>query len=193
MFTGIITDIGEIAGIVHENGAKLTLSVPFSTDGVDIGASVACSGICLTVVEKSQNTLTFEASEETLSKTTLGNWQKGGAVNLERSLKEGDELGGHFVMGHVDAAAEVLKISTLEGAKNLTFSLPDEMLRLVAKKGSIAIDGVSLTVNAVQADTFEVAIIPHTEKVTTLAALKVGDKVNLEADVFARYSARLQE
>lgn len=193
MFTGIVTDIGQIAEIAHENGAKLTLGVPFSTGAVDIGASVSCSGVCLTVVEKRRNTLTFEASEETLGKTTLGSWQKGGAVNIERSLKAGDELGGHFVMGHVDATAEILKISPLEGAKNLTLSLPEAMLRLVAKKGSVAIDGVSLTVNALGKDTFEVAIIPHTEKVTTLGALKVGDKVNLEADVFARYSARLND
>ena len=193
MFTGIITDIGEIAGIVHESGTKLTLSAPFSTDSVKIGTSVACSGVCLTVVEKKQNTLVFEASEETLGKTSLGRWQKGTKINLERSLKAGDELGGHFVMGHVDAVAEILEISTLEGAKNLTLSLPGAMLSLVAKKGSVAIDGVSLTVNAVSNETFEVAIIPHTEKVTTLGRLKIGDKVNLEADVFARYSARLNE
>lgn len=193
MFTGIVTDIGEISEISLGNGAKLTLIVPFPTDAVAIGASLACAGICLTVTGRGENNLSFEASEETLAKTTLGSWQKGGKVNLERSLKAGDELGGHFVMGHVDATAEVLGISPLEGAKNMTLSLPEAMLRLVAKKGSVAIDGVSLTVNEVGKDTFVVAIIPHTEKVTTLGALKAGDKVNLEADVFARYSARLNE
>lgn len=193
MFTGIITDIGEIAEIAHENGAKLAFAVPFDTGPVKIGASVACSGICLTVVEKGENKLVFEASEETLAQTTLGGWQKGTKVNIERSLKAGDELGGHFVMGHVDAVAEILAITELEGAKNLTLSLPGEMTSLVAKKGSVAVDGVSLTVNTVSNVTFEVAIIPHTGKVTTLGALKVGDKVNLEADVFARYSARLDE
>ncbi|MHA1544043.1 MAG: riboflavin synthase [Alphaproteobacteria bacterium] len=193
MFTGIVTDIGEISEISLGNGAKLTLIVPFPTDGVAIGASVACSGICLTVTGKGENTLSFEASEETLGKTTLGSWLMGGKVNLERSLKAGDELGGHFVMGHVDATAEVLEVTKLEGAKNLTLSLPKAMLSLVAKKGSVAIDGVSLTVNEIGKSSFEVAIIPHTEKVTTLGALKAGDKVNLEADVFARYSARLIE
>ncbi len=193
MFTGIVTDIGEISEISLGNGAKLTLIVPFPTDMVALGASVACSGICLTVTGKGENTLSFEASEETLARTTLGSWQKGGKVNIERSLKAGDELGGHFVMGHVDATAEVLGISPLEGAINLTLSLARPMLSLVAKKGSVAVDGVSLTVNEVGKKRFEIAIIPHTGKVTTLGALKAGDKVNLEADVFARYSARLIE
>ncbi len=193
MFTGIVTDIGVVSQILRKNGAKLTLSVPFDTASVAVGSSLACAGVCLTVAGKGKTTLEFEASEETLARTTLGGWDKGSRVNLERSLRAGDELGGHFVMGHIDATAEVLAVSGLEGAQKLVLSLPETIAHLVAEKGSIAVDGVSLTVNKVEKNRFEVAIIPHTEKVTTLAGLKPGDKVNLEADVFARYSARLRE
>ncbi len=193
MFTGIITDIGTVRTIFMENGAKLTLAVPFDASGVTIGASVACNGICLTVTGRDDASLAFEASAETLARTTLGGWAEGDAVNIERSLKAGDELGGHMVMGHVDAVAKVLDIREIEGGQGITLELPSAIAHLVAEKGSVAVNGVSLTVNSVAEDRFEVAIIPHTSKVTTFKSLKSGDKVNLEADVFARYSARLKE
>ncbi len=193
MFTGIITDIGTVRAIVNENGAKLTLGVPFDVADVKIGASVSCNGICLTVAGKAEKSLSFDASAETLARTTLGAWAEGDEINIERSLKAGDELGGHMVMGHVDAVAKVLKISEIEGGKGITLELPGAIAHLIAEKGSIAVDGVSLTVNALGKGCFEGAIIPHTQAVTTFGSLKSGDKVNLEADVFARYSARLKE
>ncbi len=193
MFTGIITAVGAVQAISRESGAKLTLSVPFATEGVAIGASLCCNGICLTVTAKRAKALSFEASEETVVRTTLGAWATGTPVNLERSLKAGDELGGHMVMGHVDTFSEITAIEPIEGGKALTLTLPREIAHLVAEKGSIALDGVSLTVNGVGKDTFSVAIIPHTGAVTTFKGLKAGDKVNVEADVFARYSARFQE
>jgi len=193
MFTGIITAVGSVRALSRENGVKVTLDVPFVTNEVAVGASVACNGICLTVVDRGEKALTFEASEETLKRTTLGNWGEGTPVNLERSLKAGDELGGHMVMGHVDAVAEITAIEPIEGGKAMTLSLPAEIAHLVAEKGSVTLDGVSLTVNGVSGETFTVAIIPHTAAVTTFRNRKTGDKVNVEADVFARYSARLQE
>lgn len=193
MFTGIITNIGTVRTVSHGNGAKLTLSVPFATDDVTVGASVCCNGICLTVIGKDKESLSFETSAETLTRTTLGGWQVSDAINLERSLKAGDELGGHMVMGHVDAVAEILEISKIEGGRAFRFALPAPIAHLVAEKGSVTLNGVSLTVNRVKENHFEVALIPHTEAVTTFKSLKAGDKVNLEADVFARYSARLKE
>lgn len=193
MFTGIITDIGTVRTIFNKGGTKLTLGVAFDVADVKIGASVACNGICLTVTGRDEKGLSFEASAETLARTTLGTWAEGDEINIERSLKAGDELGGHMVMGHVDAVAKVLKISEIEGGKGITLEMPGAIAHLIAEKGSIAVDGVSLTVNAIGPGRFEVAIIPHTEAVTTFRSLKSGDKVNLEADVFARYSARLKE
>ena len=193
MFTGIISAVGEVQAISRENGAKLTLSVPFATDDVAIGASLACNGICLTVTGKGQKTLSFEASQETLERTTLGAWAAGAPVNLERPLKAGDELGGHMVMGHVDGVSKITAIEPIEGGQALTLTLPGAIAHLVAEKGSITLDGVSLTVNGIGKDTFSVVLIPHTGAVTTFGDLKAGDKVNVEADVFARYSARLQE
>lgn len=193
MFTGIITDIGTVRTIFNKGGTKLTLGVAFDVADVKIGASVACNGICLTVTGRDEKGLSFDASAETLARTTLGTWAEGDEINIERSLKAGDELGGHMVMGHVDAVAKVLKISEIEGGKGITLEMPGAIAHLIAEKGSIAVDGVSLTVNAIGPGRFEVAIIPHTEAVTTFRSLKSGDKVNLEADVFARYSARLKE
>ena len=193
MFTGIITDIGTVKALETGNGAKLTLSVPFDAGSVAIGASVCCAGVCLTVTEKGGNWLSFDASEETLNRTTIGGWKDGTPVNMERSLKAGDELGGHMVMGHVDAVGEVMTIEEMDGGEKFIFSLPKPIAHLVAEKGCISVDGVSLTVNGAGPDTFDLAIIPHTKKVTTFKSLKKGDKVNLEADIFARYSARLNE
>ena len=193
MFTGIISAIGTVQEISRENGLRLTLSVPFSTADVAIGASLACNGICLTVSGKSDETLYFDASEETLARTTLGGWKIEDEINIERPLKAGDELGGHMVMGHVDAVVEILEIRKIEGGRAFRFVLPASIAHLVAEKGSVTLNGVSLTINGVEKDTFSVAIIPHTEAVTTFKSLKVSDKVNLEADVFARYSARLKE
>ena len=193
MFTGIVTDVGEVRALEKAGGAKLVLSVPFATDKVAIGASVCCAGACLTVTEKGPDWLAFDASEETLRRTTIGGWKPGTPVNLERSLKAGDELGGHVVMGHVDAVSEVRDVKSAGNADIFTFSLPKNIAHLVAEKGSIAVDGVSLTVNAVAGDEFSVAVIPHSKAVTAFKSLKKGDKVNVEADIFARYSARLQE
>ena len=193
MFTGIISAVGKVKAITHENGAKLVLGTPFVVVDVAMGASIACNGICLTVMEKGDKTLSFEASQETLDRTTLGGWGTSTPVNLERSLKAGDELGGHMVMGHVDGVAEITAIQPIEGGKAVTLTLPAAITHLVAEKGGIAVDGVSLTVNQVGDNDFTVAIIPHTGAVTTFKDLGVGDKVNVEADVFARYSARLQD
>ena len=193
MFTGIITDIGRVRTISAKNEAKLTLEVPFDATGVKIGASVACNGICLTVTERGENSLSFDATAETMARTTLGSWIEGDQINIERSLKAGDELGGHMVMGHVDAVAKVMEIRDIDGGRGITLELPGGIAQLVAEKGSVTVNGVSLTVNSVGEGQFEVALIPHTEAVTTFKALKAGDKVNLEADVIARYSARLKD
>lgn len=193
MFTGIVTDIATVRSLDKANGTGLALAVPFATSGIDVGASICCAGVCLTVVEKGPRWLRFDASEETLKRTTIDGWKQGTPVNIERALKASDALGGHIVMGHIDAIAEVLDIVPMEGGEKFTFSLPKSIAHLVAEKGCIAIDGVSLTVNGVAAESFDLVIIPHTKQATTFKSLKKSDKVNLEADIFARYSARLNE
>ena len=193
MFTGIVTETGTVREMKRDKGARLVLSVPFDTAQVAIGASISLAGACFTVKEKGNDWLSFDVSGETLSRTTLGGWKEGDEVNIERPLKVGDELGGHLVLGHVDGVAEVLEQSVMEGTKEFTFSLPAHVAHLVAEKGSIAVNGVSLTLNSVTRDTFRVSIIPHTVAETTFKTLKKGDKVNLEADIFARYSARQHE
>jgi riboflavin synthase len=199
MFTGITTDVGEVVAVEPkaEGLRRLKVACTYPRAGIAIGASIAHSGVCLTVVETGeQGGRTFfavDAAAETLSMTTAGAWAPGTRLNLERALKVGDELGGHIVAGHVDGAAELVAREDLTDMARLTLRAPRDLMRFVATKGSVALDGVSLTVNAVTADTFAVLIIPHTLSVTTLGSAKSGDKMNLEIDLMARYAARLME
>ena len=197
MFTGLVSGVGEVADIRpigHGKDASFTIRAPAGfLDGAAVGASIACSGCCLTATSLQGNHFTVEASAETLSLTTLSGWAPGRSVNLERSLRLGDELGGHLVSGHVDGLGELVSASPEQGSLRLTFRLPPSLARFVAVKGSIAVDGVSLTVNAVSAESFAVNIIPHTAAATTLGGLQANDPVNLEIDTLARYVARLGE
>jgi riboflavin synthase len=199
MFTGIVTDIGEVIAVEPraEGLARLKIACRYDPDTIDTGASIACSGVCLTVVGRGRDGnrgwFAVDAAAETLRVTTIGGWQRGTRVNLERALKVGDELGGHIVAGHADGLAQVLRREDLTDMARFTFRAPAELARFVPPKGSVALDGVSLTVNEAAQDTFSVLIIPHTLEVTTLAALAVGDSVNLEVDLMARYAARLME
>lgn len=197
MFTGIVTDVGEVLRLSGEKDRRITLRSAYPPEELALGASVACSGVCLTVTEKGAdaggNWFTVDASAETLRITTLGGWKAGTKINLERPLKVGDELGGHIVSGHVDGVARLAAAVPETNSKRLSFEVPAGLSRFIAQKGSIAVDGVSLTVNGVQAGRFEVNVIPHTLAVTTLGALEPGDAVNIEIDVMARYLARLSE
>ncbi|MFW5832791.1 MAG: riboflavin synthase [Pseudomonadota bacterium] len=190
MFTGIVTHIGRVLSVEGTTDRRLTVASELDYASLPLGASVAHSGICLTVVEKGPGRHVVEASAETLARTTLGTWQPGTALNLETSLKLGDELGGHFVFGHVDATAEILTIAEDGECWRLEVALPAELAAMVAVKGSIAVDGISLTVNDVAADRFALTIVPYTWQHTSLADRRVGDAVNLEADMLARYVAR---
>lgn len=191
MFTGIITDIGRVRSVERQGDTRFTIETAFDMDAVPIGASIANNGVCLTVVEKGPGWFAVQASAETLSKTTLGGWVAGTRVNLERSLKLGDELGGHLVYGHVDGVATVADIRPDGESVRLTFEAPAGLEKYVASKGSVALDGVSLTVNEVDGARFGINIIPHTQIATTFGDLKPGDKVNMEVDMLARYVARL--
>ena len=193
MFTGIITDVGRVRAIQHADDGRLEIETAFDTGDIAIGASVACSGCCLTVIEKGAGWLAFEASGETRRLTTLGTWHEGTTVNLERALKAGDELGGHIVSGHVDGMAELVALETEGESLKLTFRAPDALAPFIAAKGSVTLDGVSLTVNTALARDFTVNIIPHTQEQTTLGGLAVGGAVNLEIDMLARYVARLMQ
>ena len=193
MFTGIITDVGRVRAIQHADDGRLEIETAFDTGDIAIGASVACSGCCLTVIEKGAGWLAFEASGETRRLTTLGTWHEGTTVNLERALKAGDELGGHIVSGHVDGMAELVARETEGESLKLTFRAPDVLAPFIAAKGSVTLDGVSLTVNTALARDFTVNIIPHTQEQTTLGGLAVGGAVNLEIDMLARYVARLMQ
>jgi len=193
MFTGIVTHLGRIRRVEGASDRRLWIASELAYDAVPLGASIAHSGVCLTVVEKADGAHVVEASAETLACTTLGDWHAGTAVNLETSLKLGDELGGHFVFGHVDAVAELLEIEPVGDSWRLAVALPAELASMVAVKGSIAVDGISLTVNAVHTDRFELMIVPYTWEHTTLAERAVGDRVNLEVDMLARYVARQLE
>ena len=199
MFTGITNDLGEVIE-VHEKAEELrrmTIGCNYNPDSIEIGASIACSGICLTVVGRgrtgNRSTFAVDAAAETLRMTTAKDWRRGTKVNLERSLRLGDELGGHMVSGHVDGIAEVVARDDFLDSASLSFRVPGALSRFIAPKGSVALDGVSLTVNEAEGDTFSVLIIPHTMQVTTLGALAPGAKVNLEVDLMARYAARLLE
>jgi riboflavin synthase len=199
MFTGIVTDIGEVRSVTAraDNLHRLKIACSYPRAGIADGASIACSGVCLTVVasgeEDGRTWYAADAAAETLRLTTAGSWRHGTRLNLERALKIGDELGGHLVSGHVDGIAELAVREDLTDMARLVFRAPGPLARFIATKGSVALDGVSLTVNEVDRETFAVLIIPHTLRVTTLGALRVGHPVNLEVDQMARYAARLME
>jgi len=199
MFTGIVTGLGEVRAIAPIGGGqdmRLVIGVPegwANMASIPLGASIACSGCCLTAIETGPDWFAVTASAETLSKTTLGIWRVGTSINLERPLKVGDELGGHIVAGHVDGLGEVVAAVPDQGSTRWRFMVPPAIARYIAPKGSVAIDGVSLTVNEVSGETFGVNIIPHTAAVTAFGLLKVGDRVNIEIDTVARYVARLTE
>jgi len=198
VFTGIVTDIGRIRAITvtgkgsgEGEGRRFEVETAFDVADIDIGGSIAHAGACMTVVEKGDTWYAIEVSGESLSKTTLGAWDDGTAVNLERAMRLGDELGGHMVSGHVDGVGEVTARVNDGDSVRFTFRTPDDLAKYLAPKGSITIDGVSLTVNEVEGDQFGINVIPHTQEVTTIGNLQVGDKVNLEIDMLARYVARL--
>lgn len=195
MFTGIITDIGTVRAVAAnaDHDTRYEIETAFDLSDVAIGASIACSGACLTVIEKTDNRFAVQASGETLAKTTLGNWQEGTRINLERALKMGDELGGHIVTGHVDGVGTVVATENVQDSLRIDIEAPLDIARYIATKGSVTVDGVSLTVNAVDNRVFSLNIIPHTQQETTLGSLGVGAPVNLEIDVLARYVARLNE
>ena len=196
MFTGIVTDIGRIVEVRQAGDLRARIATRYDVSGIDIGASIACDGVCLTVVAlgaEPEGWFDVEISAETVSKTNVGAWAAGARVNLERALKVGDELGGHIVSGHVDGLAEVVSVRPEGGSVRVRFRAPDALARFIAPKGSVALNGTSLTVNEVDGAEFGVNFIPHTQEVTTWGAVAVGDQVNLEVDTMARYVARLRE
>ena len=194
MFTGIVTDIGRVRSVRQtERDRRYEIETAWDTAGIDIGASISHAGCCLTVTEKGAGWFAVEVSGETLSKTTLGGWRERDPVNLERAAKLGDELGGHIVSGHVDGLGRVVSVTPEGGSHRIDIIAPAPLHRYIAAKGSITVDGVSLTVNAVEGQVFGLNIIPHTWDATTLGGLKAGDAVNLEIDMLARYLARWQE
>jgi len=197
MFTGIITDVGSVQLIAKRGDTTIKIATAYDPASIAIGASIACAGACLTVIAKGghegEGWFSVEASAETLSKTTLGSWAVGTRVNLERSLKVGEEIGGHIVSGHVDGVGDVVSVAPEGDSTRIKIRAPKQLAKFIAAKGSIALDGTSLTVNDVDGNAFGVNVIPHTSKVTTWGAVKPGDKVNIEIDMLARYLARLKE
>ncbi|MCH2168043.1 MAG: riboflavin synthase [Oceanicola sp.] len=193
MFTGIITDIGTIAALEQRGDLKARIACNYAVDSIDIGASIACDGVCLTVIDRAENWFDVEISAESVSKTNLDVWEVGRKVNLERALRVGDELGGHIVSGHVDGVAEIVEMRDEGDSTRYVFRAPPALARFVAPKGSVALNGTSLTVNEVDGATFGVNLIPHTKEVTTWGQSAVGDRINIEIDTLARYVARLAE
>ena len=196
MFTGIITDIGTVLALQRQGDLRARIGTSYDVDGIDIGASIACDGVCLTVVDlgrSPQNWFEVQISGETLSCTTLGGWGPGHRVNLERALRVGDELGGHIVSGHVDGLAQVIGIRPEGDSLRVTFRAPQALAGFIAPKGSVALNGTSLTVNEVDGTDFGINFIPHTRQATTWGDVAEGDAVNLEIDTLARYVARLRE
>lgn len=205
MFTGIVTDIGEIDDIAQRGDTRIRIRTGYDVEDIALGASIACDGVCLTVVETGRNGpqsdgqstaqgwFAVDASAETLARSTLGGWVPGQRINLERALKVGDELGGHIVSGHVDGLAEVLEARPEGDSMRYRFRAPPEFARFIAEKGSVALNGTSLTVNEVEGAEFGVNIIPHTAQVTTWGVIGAGDRLNLEIDLMARYVARLAD
>lgn len=196
MFTGIITDVGHVLELEKQGDLRARIGTRFDVDGIDIGASIACNGVCLTVValgRTPQNWFDVQISAETVGATNVGGWATGTRLNLERALKVGDELGGHIVSGHVDGVAEVVALRDEGDSTRVTFRAPDALARFIAPKGSVALDGTSLTVNEVAGQDFGINFIPHTKTATTWGSVAVGDLINLEIDTMARYVARLRE
>jgi len=193
MFTGIVTDVGTVRRIERRGDTRYVIATHYRTDDIDIGASIACAGVCLTVVDKDKETFSVDVSAETLSKTSLSGWTEGTPVNLERALRMGDELGGHVVSGHIDGVGEIVSITAEGDSRRFRFRVPAALARYIAPKGSVALNGTSLTVNDVEGCEFGVNIIPHTQAVTTWGHARQGDAVNVEIDMLARYVARLAE
>ena len=196
MFTGIVTDIGEVLETERRGDLRARIGTAYDVEGIDIGASIACDGVCLTVIalgRAPRNWFDVEISAETLSKTNLDHWEPGKRINLERALKVGDELGGHIVSGHVDGLAEVVALRPEGDSLRVTFRAPHALAGFIAPKGSVALNGTSLTVNEVEGTDFGINFIPHTQKATTWGGVKAGDRVNLEVDTMARYVARLRD
>ena len=196
MFTGIVTDLGEILELEQRGDLRARIGTAYDVAGIDIGASIACDGVCLTVValgRAPRNWFDVEISAESVSKTNIGGWRLGQRLNLERALKLGDELGGHIVSGHVDGVAEVVKIAPEGDSLRVTFRAPRDLARFIAPKGSVALNGTSLTVNEVEGCDFGINFIPHTQAVTTWGGVALGQRINLEVDTMARYVARLRD
>ena len=198
MFTGIVTDIGEVIAIEKRGDTRLTIATAYDPDGIAIGASIACSGCCLTAVETGRlqdgrGFFAVDASAETLARTTLGYWKAGTRINLERPLRMGDELGGHVVSGHVDDVGEIVRVEPEGDSLRFRFRVSPGIARFIAPKGSVSLDGTSLTGNEVEGNAFGVNIIPHTQAMTTWGKARPGDRVNVEIDMLARYVARLAE
>jgi len=193
MFTGIVTDLGEIIELEQRGDLRARIKTSYDLSTVDMGASIASDGVCLTVVAKGDGWYDVEISGETVSKTNLGNWAVGRKVNLERALKVGDELGGHIVSGHVDGVAQLIEMHEEGDSTRMVFEAPEELAKFIAPKGSVTLNGTSLTVNEVSGCTFGINVIPHTKEVTIWGQAKVGDRINLEIDTLARYVARLRD
>ena len=193
MFTGIITDIGRVAQLEQRGDLRARIETGYDTKGIALGASIASDGVCLTVIETGKDWYDVEISAETVAKTNLADWTVGRRVNLERALKVGDELGGHIVSGHVDGVAEIVAMQDEGDSTRVTLRAPDSLARFIAPKGSVALNGTSLTVNEVDGCDFGINFIPHTKDATTWGDAKAGDRINLEIDTLARYVARLQE
>ena len=192
MFTGIITDVGTIRSVVQRGDLRIEIATAYDVTTVDMGASIACDGVCLTVVEKTSDSFCVDVSAESAGLTNIGGWTAGRPINLERALKVGDELGGHIVSGHVDGVAEIVALRDEGDSTRVTLRAPEALAKFIAPKGSVTLNGTSLTVNEVNGTDFGINFIPHTKAVTTWGSAAVGDRVNLEIDTLARYVARLQ-
>ena len=193
MFTGIITAIGTVVSVERKGDWRVWIGAPWACNKIALGASICCSGVCLTVTARAPDSFAVDVSEETLSRTTLHTWQEGAAINLERSLRMGDEMGGHIVSGHVDGVAVIEKMTAIADSHKLDISVPPHLAGFIAEKGSVALDGVSLTVNSVDKNSFSVNIIEHTWRNTNLSGCVEGSCLNLEIDMLARYVSRLMQ
>ncbi len=193
MFTGIVTDIGKVSALEKKGDTRIEITTKIDTASINIGASICCSGACMTVIERQDNWFAIEASSETLSRTILGSWELNTPVNIERALKVGDEMGGHIVSGHVDGIAKVIDIYKEGDSMRVKFTTNDMLIRFIAPKGSVTLNGVSLTINEVDEMSFGVNLVSHTQVETTLGKLSTGEMVNVEIDMLARYVARLLE